>query len=236
MFNIFDPCLKFHFENHIDAWCIGNCDPYKIKDLDGVNTEVCEQLFRKVNSHSNCKSMNEGNYFLFWLYNLDLHNLDIEDLVSASDPRSDYRWQKVVIMEADLSSIRKIYVDNPKSDVVMEKLGLHLSNVSLKESDSHQCNVCGGGFISKGYLDQHLAKKHDTALKPHKCDECDKILQSKRNLTEHIKKVHRSCKTCALTFSSKADTDVHKKLHTTCKVCNVDMKTNYKLERHMKTH
>ena len=91
----------------------------------------------------------------------------------------------------------------------MENLELYLSNVSLKESDSHQCNVCGGGFISKGYLDQHLAKKHDIALKPHKCDECDKILQSKRNLTEHIKKVHRSCKTCALAFSSKADTDEH---------------------------
>jgi len=97
------------------------------KDLDGVNTEVCEQLFRKVNSHSNCKSMNEGNYFLFWLYNLDLHNLDIEDLVSASDPRSDYRWQRVVIMEADLSNI-KIYVDKPKFDVVIENLELQLSN------------------------------------------------------------------------------------------------------------
>ena len=68
-------------------------------------------------------------------------------------------------MEADLSNIRKIYVDKPKFDVVIEDLELQLSNVSLKQSDSHQCNVCGGGFKSKGYLDQHLAKKHDTALK-----------------------------------------------------------------------
>ena len=89
-------------------------------------------------------------------------------------------------MEADLSNIRKIYVDKPKFDVVIEDLELQLSNVSLKQSDSHQCNVCGGGFKSKGYLDQHLAKKHDTALKPHQCDECDKILQYKRNLTVQL--------------------------------------------------
>ena len=68
-------------------------------------------------------------------------------------------------MEADLSNIRKIYVDKPKFDVVIEDLEMQLSNVSLKQSDSHQCNVCGGGFKRKGYLDQHLAKKHDTALK-----------------------------------------------------------------------
>ena len=38
---------RFHFGNHTDQWCIENCDPNKIKDLDGVNTEICEQLFRK---------------------------------------------------------------------------------------------------------------------------------------------------------------------------------------------
>ena len=63
------------------------------------------------------------------------------------------------ISKADLRNIRKIYVDKPKFDVVIKNLELQLSNVSLKQSDSHQCNVCGGGFKSKGYLDQHLAKK-----------------------------------------------------------------------------
>ena len=100
----------------------------------------------------------------------------------------------VLRMSITKSTLGKYMLIKPKFDVVIENLELQLSNVSLKQSDSHQCNVCCGGFKSKGYLDQHLAKKHDTALKPHKCDECDKILQSKRNLTEHTKKVHRSCK------------------------------------------
>ena len=101
---------KFHFVNHIDAWCIENCDPFKVKDLENVNTEICEQLFRKVNSHTNCKSMNEARYFLFWLYQLDLHNLDIENLVSASDPRTDYRWLVTTIIKADVTEVLKMKV------------------------------------------------------------------------------------------------------------------------------
>ena len=59
-----------------------NCNPYKIEDLKNVNTMICEQLFKKVNSHTNCKTMNESRYFLFWLYNLKLQNLDIEGMAS----------------------------------------------------------------------------------------------------------------------------------------------------------
>ena len=59
---------KFHFRNHIDPWCIEHCGPTKIKDLDDINTPVCEQLFKKINRHTNCKSMNEPRYFMLWMY------------------------------------------------------------------------------------------------------------------------------------------------------------------------
>ena len=65
---------KFHFKNHVDEYCIENFDPYKIPELKNFNTEICEQLFKGVNAHSNCKSMNEARFFLFWFYQLDLHN------------------------------------------------------------------------------------------------------------------------------------------------------------------
>ena len=51
---------KFHFKNHVDAYCHEHFDPNKKKDLDRVNTEICEQLFVRVNEHKNCKSMNEA--------------------------------------------------------------------------------------------------------------------------------------------------------------------------------
>lgn len=224
---------RFHFKNHIDPWCIENCDPNKVRELDGVNTEVCEQLFRKVNSHSNCKSMNESKYFLFWLYNLDLHNLNVEDLVCASDPRTEYRWLKINIKEVDLTDLKKMTCSEEKTE--LEDLTEKLDSVKIGDG-SFVCADCGGGFKSEGYLKLHRERKHGDIAKPFLCGECDKILQSKRNLEEHVRKLHRTCKVCNLNFNSGNELTQHKKSHTTCKVCNVDMMTKYKLERHMKTH
>ena len=171
---------RFHFGNHIDQWCIDNCDPNKVRELDGVNTEICEQLFRKVNSHSNCKSMNESKYFLLWLYNLDLHNLDIEDLTCASDPRTEYRWQKIDIKEVDLSDIKKMTIMEEPS-----KLTDMMKNIDIGE-EKHTCSDCGGAFKSEGYLKIHREKKHGDIVKPFMCSECNKILQSQRNLDEQF--------------------------------------------------
>ena len=97
---------KFHFKNHIGDWCVENCDPYKLPELVQVNTPVCEQLFKKINQHTNCKGMSEANYFLFWLVNLDHHNMDIEGKANIlPDPRSDYRWNSFSIHPVDFTSL-----------------------------------------------------------------------------------------------------------------------------------
>ena len=97
---------KFHFRNHIDPWCIENCDPTKIEELDNINTPICEQLFKKINRHTNCKSMNEPRYFMFWMYNLDMHNLDIEGLDSClPDPRSDFCWSQISFIKIDFTNL-----------------------------------------------------------------------------------------------------------------------------------
>ena len=73
---------KFHFRNHVDPWCVKNCDPFK----------ESEQMFTKINRHRNCKSMNEARYFMFWFYNIDLHNLKVEGLDSSvPDPQGEFR-------------------------------------------------------------------------------------------------------------------------------------------------
>ena len=222
---------KFHFINHIDEWCIQHCDPNKIDDLIGVNTEICEQLFRKVNSHSNCKSMNEPRYFLFWLYILDLHNLDIEGMVTASDPRSDYRWSRITVESPDISVI------NPQSlKVNIDDVSKEFNCLNIKDAAAFHCVDCGAVYKSEGYLESHRVKKHGDIFKPFACGECQKILKSKRNLEDHIIKMHRTCKMCKLEFVDAASLSVHMKEHTTCAVCHVDLKTKYKFERHMKSH
>ena len=50
---------KLHFRGHKDAYCQKFCDPWKIKELDGVNTPVCEQTFAWMNRYNQCRNMNE---------------------------------------------------------------------------------------------------------------------------------------------------------------------------------
>ena len=177
--------------------------------------------------------MNESKYFLFWLYNLDLHNLDIEDLTCASDPRSEYRWQKIKISEVDLTNWKKMNVNEDKTDE--EDLTALMENVNIGV-EKYVCNDCGGAFKSEGYLQLHRERKHGDVIKPFICTECDKVLQSKRNLEEHTRKIHRTCKVCKEVFTTDNELAVHRKAHTTCPVCNIDMVTRYKMGRHLKTH
>ena len=157
---------KFHFGNHVDKWCLVNCNPYQHPELNNVNTMICEQLFRGVNEHKNCKSMNEPSYFLYWLYLFDMYNLDAEGMAAcAPDPRSEYRWDNLVAREADVSILRKV-------DDIVESM----QKIKIDESHLFICKSCGASFAAAGYLDRHLHEKHDAPEQLFKCDDCDKIL------------------------------------------------------------
>ncbi|VDI47870.1 Hypothetical predicted protein [Mytilus galloprovincialis] len=45
-------CDRVHFKNHVDEWCLENCDPNKEILLENVNTETMEQLFSWLSSFS----------------------------------------------------------------------------------------------------------------------------------------------------------------------------------------
>ena len=221
---------KFHFINHVDQWCIDNCDPYKIDALKNSNSEICEQLFNRVNRHTNCKSMNESRYFLFWLILFDLHNLEIMKLTMAADPRRTYRWENITIHPVDLSRFRqKNNVENLSKD-------LEVLDINNCNDNKFLCNECDSSFSSSGFLDQHKFKKHGHVIKSFVCNECEKILQSKRNLDQHILKMHRICRICGLEFKSKVELDKHKRCHTTCEKCFMYFSTKYNFDRHMLTH
>ena len=58
-----------------------------------MNSEICEQLFRSINQKKNCKGLNEPHFFLFWLYNLEMHNLEMCGMDRTEpNPSSEYRW------------------------------------------------------------------------------------------------------------------------------------------------
>ena len=76
---------KLHFRGHRGAYCQQYCDPFKIKELDGVNTPVCEQTFSWMNKYTNCRNMNEARFFWFFLYLIELRNLDKENKVALKN-------------------------------------------------------------------------------------------------------------------------------------------------------
>ena len=108
----------FHFKNHIGYYCIDNFDPNKIPELNNFNTEICEQLFRSVNAHKNCKSMNEARFFLFWFYQMELHNMDIQGLASVlPNLHCDFWWREIKITEVELKNLPDPAIDNLSEDL-----------------------------------------------------------------------------------------------------------------------
>lgn len=70
---------KMHFRNHVDRWCKSNCNPYDRPDLDGVDTEVCEQTFAWLTRYGRITRHMNQDRFLFYILNLcELRNKKVE--------------------------------------------------------------------------------------------------------------------------------------------------------------
>ena len=224
---------KFHFRNHIDPWCHENCDPNEVPELNGLNTEICEQLFRSINQKKDCKGMNEPHYSLFWLYNLELHNLEMSGMDRTEpNPLCDYRWSEIRIVPVDFENLpQKMSVDN---------LAESLSGITIEEVP-FKCEFCPAGYKSSAQLTRHRNSKHkDDTNNIRECLEmcsdipCGKVLSSSKALTKHIQTVHRTCTVCNEVFESHNEKAKHMLVHTFCIKCDKNFLFESKLKRHMK--
>ena len=120
-----------------------------MEELKGVNSQVCEQLFKKLNSHKKCKSLSEARFFMFFIYNIDIHNLSIEHMYSLADPRGEMRWTNLKKEKGDCESLEK-----PEAVAFLSGF----KNLSLEPK--FQCDLCGNGYSNRGYLESHLKEKH----------------------------------------------------------------------------
>lgn len=214
---------RFHFRNHVDPWCQEHCNPEGVAAIHGVNTQVCEQLFKKVNSHKNCKSFNEARFFLFFLYQFDIHNLSIEGMeTKMADPREEFRWENIKIIDPDLTESQE------------ENLVSVMDN--LKLGPKYSCSYCGAGYTQEGYLKRHMETKHEVEEKKKpehqpECDDCGKLFANAKTLEKHMK-THLKCKTCKQEFQTMQEAKHHKKEHTFCNICQKDFHFVSKLTKH----
>ena len=219
-------CSMAPFRNHVDQWCHSNCNPDSVPELAGVNSQICEQLFKKINSHKNCRKMNESRFGLFFLYQYDVHNLDIENRTILADPREGVRWDNIKIVQVTLSTTSEQDSTGPDIELVTDVVKM------LTLSKQFKCPECKAVFKIEGKLKQHTSTVHNQSKSTgNACEHCDNLLSSAQALKRHIK-THLKCKVCKKEFDSIAETNSHMKSHTTCNICNYDFKTNIK--RHMK--
>ena len=219
---------KFHFKNHIDEFCHKNYNPRNVKELENVNTVICEHLFKDINQYKNCKSMNEAHFFIYFFYNLDLHNLKREGLACMVNPDSEFRKNE----------IQETKLENIDFDLLKKANETDLSDVTyqlecLSVDMPFNCPKCSSGFKTEPSLSKHINLKHPelNPENPKACPSCDRILSSEQRLKTHMK-THRVCKICKMEFKSELEMMTHKKGHTTCKQCKKDFLTESKLKRH----
>lgn len=59
---------KFHFPGHVGKFCKSHCDPTKEKELDNINTEVCEQTNHWLSCYKHILNNMNVERFTFYLY------------------------------------------------------------------------------------------------------------------------------------------------------------------------
>ena len=175
--------------------------------------------------------MNESRFGLFFLYQYEIHNLEIENRTILADPREEVRWDNIKIVKVTLST-------TSEQDKAVEKsTGPDIELVTdvvkkLTLSKQFKCPECKAVFKFEGKLKQHTSIVHNPGKNTgNACEHCENLLSSAQALKRHIK-THLKCKVCKKEFDSIAETNSHMKSHTTCNICNYDFKTNFK--RHMK--
>ena len=188
---------KFHFRNHVDAWCQQNCNPDDCQALKGVNSQICEQLFKKINSHKNCLSMNEARFSMFFLYQYELHNLDVERMTILADPRHEFRWLNLKNEELHLEDLEDKEEVVGESNLVQDQEKLSSFNPDFP----FPCDQCDAKYKKEGFLKSHKVKKHEVNAAGGVCQECSQVFPTEAGLEKHSKK-HRICSTCKAEFAS----------------------------------
>ena len=174
--------------------------------------------------------MNEPHFYLFFLHNFDLHNLQIEKRVrSVLNPVSEHRW--ALVNNKPIHDLVETGTDDE-----VDILTTELNRVEIVEECSYFCEKCDNKYKTQEDLTKHIETKHERI---YTCRICLKDLKSKQALQRHQEKCELqifTCKTCTETFSSEESLKEHKSTHTTCDICKKDLKFMLKLTRHMKVH
>ena len=119
------------------------------------------------------KCEHTARFFLFFLYQFDIHNLAIEGLDSKiADLREEFRWDNIEIKNPDLDLESKV------DELTSGMESLELNRIVY-------CKHCGAGYSKEGYLKRHIESKHGIVAERDMtgplCGECEKVFRKCKN-------------------------------------------------------
>ena len=162
-----------------------------------------------MNKYTNCRNMNEARFFWFFLYMIDLRNLDKENKVVnllcklliyskfyfpqlrwMADPRSARR--RSFVADLDTTNLEPEAIMNEQLENSAKPSGTtDDSNAAKKEpfgtndDGTLSCGFCGKVYKQVGYMRKHLSTLHDVADLSLICQKCLKNFETKKKLTRH---------------------------------------------------
>ena len=171
---------------------------------------------------------------MFFLYQYELHNLDVERMTILADPRHEFRWLNLKNEELHLEELEEKQdevVDDKQDEVVEDNQDQVAKVTSFNPEFPFPCNECDAKYKKEGFLKNHKMKKHNVKAGG-VCEECSQVFPTVAGLDNHMKK-HRICSICKTEFASGDELENHRRVHFSCQLCNYDSKNAYNLKRHM---
>ena len=101
--------------------------------------------------------MKEAIFGLFFLYQYELHNLDIEKMTILADPREEYRWNYIGQEDARVVEVVSENIDETKEASADSELERQFNNMTLELP--YKCGECGLSYKKEGFLKRHIDLK-----------------------------------------------------------------------------
>ena len=165
---------RLHIANHTRQFCKKYMNPHLGKELEGVNTVVCEQTFTHFNKYKFVKTMNPARFHFCFIYMVDLHNLDkINRLGLELHPK--------FVPEGEPPQVE---AQGPPQQQGIEAMEIDQPEATEKQ---HQCPHCDKNFKSNHGLKRHCNIKHPQPgnNNTNMCSKCRHTFSSKSTLNRH---------------------------------------------------
>ena len=166
---------RLHIQNHTRPFCKKNLNPHLDKELDGVNTVVCEQTFTHFNKYKFVKTMNPVRFHFMFLYMIDIHNMDKMN-------RLGIELHPQFVPEVAPAQVET--QDSPPQEQDDEQME---TDQPEAQENQNQCSHCNKTFKSNHGLTRHCNQKHPQPGNNNQnmCSKCRKNFSSKSTLNRH---------------------------------------------------